>query len=241
MNRDEFMRELEYLLADIPDEEKADAVGYYRDYLEEAGPEGEEAVIREFGSPERIAAIIRSDLAGNLEDGGEFTETGYQDERFRDPNTQVTKRYDLPEAAERQYQSKQETGTRPPNTNKTVKIILWIILIIVASPMIFGIGGGILGVIAGAFGILVACIVALAAFTFAFLAAGLVMLIFGIVYLVMHPLDGVLIVGLGILFLGIGFLCLALCVVFYGKFLPFLVRSIVNGISRLVYGRRNRA
>lgn len=76
MNRDEFMRELEYLLADIPDEEKADAVGYYRDYLEEAGPEGEEAVIREFGSPERIAAIIRSDLAGNLEDGGEFTETG---------------------------------------------------------------------------------------------------------------------------------------------------------------------
>ena len=35
MNREEFMKELEYLLSDIPDEEKAEAIGYYRDYLEE--------------------------------------------------------------------------------------------------------------------------------------------------------------------------------------------------------------
>ena len=85
MNREEFMKELEYLLSDIPDEDKAEAIGYYRDYLEEAGDENEEVAIKEFGSPERIAAIIRSDLSGHLEDGGEFTEKGYQDERFRDP------------------------------------------------------------------------------------------------------------------------------------------------------------
>ena len=89
MNREEFMKELEYLLSDIPDEDKAEAIGYYRDYLEEAGDENEEVAIKEFGSPERIAAIIRSDLSGHLEDGGEFTEKGYQDERFRDPNYQV--------------------------------------------------------------------------------------------------------------------------------------------------------
>ena len=40
MNREEFMKELEYLLSDIPDEEKAEAIGYYRDYLEEAGEGG---------------------------------------------------------------------------------------------------------------------------------------------------------------------------------------------------------
>lgn len=102
MNREEFMKELEYLLSDIPDEEKAEAIGYYRDYLEEAGEENEEAAIREFGSPERIAAIIRSDLSGHLEDGGEFTDKGYEDERFRDPNYQVAKRYDLPDAVEGQ-------------------------------------------------------------------------------------------------------------------------------------------
>ena len=77
MSREEFMRRLEYLLSDIPDEEKSDAIGYYRDYLEEAGWENEEQVIKDFGSPERIAAIIRTEISGNLEDGGEFTEKGY--------------------------------------------------------------------------------------------------------------------------------------------------------------------
>ena len=67
MSRETFMKELEYLLQDIPDEEKEEALAYYRDYLEEAGDENEEQVIREFGSPERVAAIIRSDLDGNLE------------------------------------------------------------------------------------------------------------------------------------------------------------------------------
>lgn len=57
MRRAEFMKELEYLLQDIPDEEKEEALAYYRDYLEEAGDENEEQVIREFGSPERVAAI----------------------------------------------------------------------------------------------------------------------------------------------------------------------------------------
>ena len=71
MNRSEFMKELEYLLQDIPDPEKEEALAYYRDYLEEAGDEHEEQVIREFGSPERVAAIIRSDLNGNIGEGGD--------------------------------------------------------------------------------------------------------------------------------------------------------------------------
>ena len=91
MNREEFMKELEYLLMDIPEEDKQDAVAYYRDYLEDAGDEHEQEVIQEFGSPERVAAIIRADLGGSLEGGGEFTETGYQDERFREPGYQVAK------------------------------------------------------------------------------------------------------------------------------------------------------
>ena len=85
MRRDKFMKELEYLLQDIPDEDKADAIAYYQDYLEEAGPENEEKVIQDFGSPERVAAIIRADIYGTLEDGGEFTEKGYEDERFKEP------------------------------------------------------------------------------------------------------------------------------------------------------------
>ena len=115
MRKEEFFRQLEYLLQDIPDAELDEAMTYYRDYLEEAGPENEEAVLREFGSPERIASIIRSDLNGNLEDGGSFTEKGYEDERFRDPNYQLANRLDLPE--------ENGSGNRKSNQNHDAEYV----------------------------------------------------------------------------------------------------------------------
>lgn len=82
MKKEEFLRELEYLLSDLPDEEREEAVGYYRDYLDEAGQPDEEELIGRLGSPEKTAAEIRAGLSGNSQ--GEFTERGYQDERFRE-------------------------------------------------------------------------------------------------------------------------------------------------------------
>ena len=95
MSRNEFMERLEYLLSDIPEEEKADALAYYRDYLEGAG-EKAEAAMKEFGSPARIASIIRCELAGSSRDGGAFTERGYEVERFKEPGYLVAMRFDLP-------------------------------------------------------------------------------------------------------------------------------------------------
>ena len=77
MTRDAFMKELAYLLQDISEEDRQDALQYYRDYFDDAGPEREEAVLRELGSPERVAAIIRSHLAGTAEDGGDVTISRY--------------------------------------------------------------------------------------------------------------------------------------------------------------------
>ena len=70
MSRETFMKELEYLLQDIGEEERADALAYYRDYLDEAGPEREEQALAEFGSPERVAAMIRASIDGNMEEDG---------------------------------------------------------------------------------------------------------------------------------------------------------------------------
>ena len=79
MSKEQFLNELEYLLQDLG-EEAGDAVGYYRDYFEEAGPEHEAEVLEELGSPERIAAIVRADIRGELDSGGGFTDRGYEDE-----------------------------------------------------------------------------------------------------------------------------------------------------------------
>lgn len=247
MSRDEFMRELEYLLSDISDEEKSDAIGYYEDYFEEAGPENEESVVSELGSPERVAAIIRADLAGHLEQGGEFTERGYEDERFRDPNYQMAERYDLPEKAEdigtgrTGNENRGRADNNQMRTNRTVKLILWIILIIVAAPVLFGISGGVIGVAAGLLGLLIGAVVFIGAITFALLVAGIGVLIGGIVCMVVHPISGLLLIGLAVLCLGFGFLSLALCGVFYGKFLPFLFRTVVDAISGLINRRRESA
>lgn len=101
MKAEEFLKELEYLLQDIPEEEKGDAIAYYQDYFQEAGEEHEQDVIQELGSPERVAAMIRAELGGNLEEGGAFTDSGYQDERFRDPRYQVAERRELPDIREK--------------------------------------------------------------------------------------------------------------------------------------------
>lgn len=244
MSRDEFMKELEYLLQDIPEEDKADALDYYRDYLEEAGEEAEQ-VIQEFGSPERIAAIIRADIAGHLEDGGEFTECGYGDERFREPNYQVANRYDLPEQGE--FSSEEGTDTtksrneKKSGNNTALKVVLGIVLVLVGFPMILGLGGGAMGILFGLLGILLACVVTIGVLTVAFFLAGIAAGIAGILALAIQPLEGLLAIGVGFLMVGLAFLCLVVAVQFYGKFLPWLFTGTIDLISGLFRRREKKS
>lgn len=236
MSMEQFMKELEFLLQDVPDEEKEDALQYYRDYLEEAGPERETEVLEEFGSPERVAAMIRADLAGNLKDGGEFTDRGYDDERYRDPNYQVANRFELPEVME-----KPGNEQAAPRTSKTLKLILWVVLIIVAAPAVLGIGGGAVGILTGAAGCIVALAVCGGIFTICFLIAGIALGIWGIAQVFLEPVTGLLFIGIGMLCLGLGLLFLAFAVLFYGKLLPWLIRVIVDGIGSLIHRGRRKA
>lgn len=79
MNRKEFMRRLEELLADISENEREEALQYYEDYFDDAGTEREAVVIEELVSPEQVARKIK---AGLSEEDGEFSEEGYRDSRF---------------------------------------------------------------------------------------------------------------------------------------------------------------
>lgn len=88
MNKTEFLEQLERLLADISRQEREEALDFYRSYFEDAGEENEAQVIQELGSPGKVAAIIKADLEESREETreehGEYTESGYQDERFRE-------------------------------------------------------------------------------------------------------------------------------------------------------------
>lgn len=249
MNRIEFMSELEYLLQDIPEEEKAEALAYYRDYLEDAGDENEEQVIREFASPERVAAIIRSDLSGSLESGGEFTEAGYQDERFKDPNYQVVQRRHLPEVSEPEpevgWDSQTSSGKRQKRKSvedttavRFLKVGLLLLAIIIAAPVLLGLGGGALGMAVGAVILIVVAIVLVGVLTITACIVAVSLLVVGFGLAFTQPWGGMLVLGLGTLALGLACIGIGLSILIYGKFLPFCIRSIVNAVSSLFHRER---
>ena len=64
MNRVEFMRQLESLLKDISSTEREEALQYYNDYFNDAGPENEQDVVQSLGSPAKVAENIKRDLYG---------------------------------------------------------------------------------------------------------------------------------------------------------------------------------
>ena len=109
MKKEAFLERLEALLQDIPEEEKRDAIDYDRDYLEEAGPEKEEEVLAEFQSPEHIAEVIRTELQSEWS-GGEFTDRGYNDSRFEEKRTTLS-RSGGAEQGEREKEAGFQAGT----------------------------------------------------------------------------------------------------------------------------------
>ncbi len=252
MTRDAFMRELAYLLQDIDAEDRQDALQYYNDYFDEAGTDKEPEIIKELGSPEQLASIIRSNLNGNLKDGGEFTETGYEDARFRRPGGEVAPAV---QSAGRQREKESadfskgtasrasagETERKPPFTSRPLKIFLWIVLLVLLFPALLGVGGGILGVLAGIVGLLIGLFLILGICTLAFLVTGIFLIPFGVFAIFARPLSGVMTAGIGLIFLGGGLLLLSLSLLFYGRFIPFALNKFADAAGRLIHGRRVRA
>lgn len=235
MNRVEFMQQLERLLMDIPESDRLDAIAYYNDYFDEAGAENETQVIRELGSPEKVATTIKMDLnaSGNTE--AEYTERGYEDGR---------------EANHINAPAKQENTSKNKKQKRDFPLALIIILIIFASPILVGVGGGafgvIIGILATIFGIVIAVIVTVLALAIAMLAcgiacvvAGAACIVVGLVRAVTSGVEGLLFVGVGGIVFALGILFTILFVWCAFKWLPALFRWTIDLIQRL-FSRRER-
>ena len=184
MNREQFMKQLSYLLQDISDEDRTDALDYYENYLDEAGFGYETDITNEFGSPERIAAIIRTSLLSNPDETGEFTDSGYENSRFKDPGYELAEQHretDTFTGADRSKHPYTSCGSESgqtygqaqqsrssfhpgaersgPRTSRLLKLLLWIVLLIVGAPLLLGIGGSIAGLTAAIVGIAFALLI----------------------------------------------------------------------------------
>lgn len=114
MTRLEFIKELESLLPDIPSEEREEALRYYNGYFDDAGEENEDEIIKELGSPERVAKIIKAELVSNEEERenrGYFTERGYRDTVYDDEKLEIVK------TANKDTKQEDNQNTQPNSQN----------------------------------------------------------------------------------------------------------------------------
>lgn len=164
MSRVEFMKELTALLLDIPEDEKEEALQYYEDYFEDAGIENEESVIKELGTPEKVAKIIKAGLVEGNEESSEYRETGYTDVRFEEnehpmawedarKNTDTDSRNgNVENAYSYKGMDAEQKQEKKPWSNKVVKAILIVLLVVLGAPIVIPMalaGGCVVLVIVG--------------------------------------------------------------------------------------------
>ena len=136
MNRKEFMERLEQLLWSLSPDERSDALKYYNDYFDDAGPEREQDVIRELISPEAVAKSILDGVnqARYGDTSGRYSGADY------DWNTQTDASWN-------------RTG-EPKRSKFKMPVWGWVLLIVtlpITAPLVFGILSTLIGLFAGAF------------------------------------------------------------------------------------------
>ena len=242
MNRVEFIKELESLLADIPDSEREEVLQYYNDYLNDAGVENEEAVIESIGTPGQVAASIKAGLAGS--EDGEFTESGYKAYEEEDKNVlaewESVKQDDTQSDTEKDEEKDTKKISGLPAVRRTISPVLLILIIIacvIFAPAVISVVAGVLatifGIIISVLAVALALVVTVVAVAVGLLVSGIAIVGVGIAKLFVEPLGGGLLLAAGVLCTGIGLLFTALMVWLIGKAVPALIRFIVNIVTGL--------
>lgn len=221
MNRKMFIEKLTYLLQDIEDIEREEALQYYEDYFDEAGSENEAQVINELGSPERVAAIIKAGLENQFDQDIEFSEKGMDNANYKEAREVI----EADVIDQDSHDKKKSNFKGNPERNRILIILIIIGVIFLGLPIgssIFGVGIGLLtAIFILGIGILIGGIVCL--------AGAIACFIHGIIVLAATP-------GMGLIILAVGFALIALSVGFFtlSKGLIKAIPTVVNGGINLV-------
>lgn len=265
MNRIEFMSRLSFLLSDLPENERTEAIQYYEDYLNDAGVENEEEVLKGLGTPEELAASIREGLKEDSGQQGEFSENGFYEKSAKLEN-EVTRgggsadsRYGQRSTAYGSQQRGQQTAYRSHDHSSDTAgssnnpggryrgrerrkgmsggmIALIVILCIVVAPAVIPVAVTVAVVIA-----VLAFVAVLLAGIFLFtgiicIVAGVLALAGAIVKLFLYPAGAILVIGISLLAIGVGIL-LTIAV---GNIISHVFPKVFNGIVNWVGGLFHR-
>lgn len=222
MNRIDFMSRLSLLLSDLPENERVEALQYYEDYLNDAGVENEEEVLKSLGTPEELAESIREGLKEGSEQQGVFSEKGFFEKGETLENEVARRRAgygpqnhrtgkeaaksssegaDSAAALDRRYRRKERKKKMGGGM-----IALLIILCIFAAPVVIPVAVALAIVVA-----VLAFVAVLLAGIFLFtgvicIIAGVLAFAGAVAKLFLYPAGAVLAIGISLLTIGIGIL-----------------------------------
>ena len=206
MNRQEFMKQLEYLLRGIPASEREDAIAYYNDYFDEAGVENEAQVIQELGSPEAVAEKILADVQ------------------------QESRGYSVPEPDEYENSGRERASATTHTTPEKKKMsksnkILLIILLVLTFPIWIGVVAGLFGLAVGIIGAVFGIVVGFLGAAFGLVAGGGACIIMGIIRFGFAPIEALASIGVGAVLAALGLLLAVPNVWAVGVWIPKGVRA----------------
>ena len=208
MTRAEFMRELERLLADIPESERTEALQYYNDYFDDAGVENELRVLVELGSPYEVAQSIKAGL--NTE------------EKTEKPDVQF---------------DKQNAYSNPTKKQMPIWAWPFVVIgFVIAAPLIFAVGITVISLLFAGFCVLFSLVLAFGGAALGLIMGGVVFLIAGLQSLLV-PGVGVLLLGSGLVSLALGILMVMLAVLVIGVVIPGCVK-LVDKCSKKIFRKK---
>ncbi|MBQ7360106.1 MAG: DUF1700 domain-containing protein [Lachnospiraceae bacterium] len=220
MNREQFMRELERLLNNIPEGERKEALAYYEDYFNDAGPENEQQVIAELGHPYKVAENIKEGLRGNM--GYQNSGAGYQNAGYQHIGTQNV------------YAGNSAPATKSANDPMpTWAIVLIVLGCVLLSPFLLGAAGTVLGGVLGVLGTLVGLLVAAFTAGISLVVAGIAVFIAAFPSMIVSPFLGLALMGVGLLLAAIGILLVMAGVWICGWAIPTFVKWIIKMCKKL--------
>ncbi|WOO37357.1 DUF1700 domain-containing protein [Anaerocolumna sp. AGMB13020] len=257
MTKNEFIQELGYLLVDIPEEERNEALEFYRNYFDEAGLEEEETVIMELGSPKEVADSIKKSLEYGSTEEGYFSENGFHNAYQEKTNLPVFSRYIRNDkdtgtnGSERSttadsrdsYKNnssnyKNSTAKDYKNKHNTGNTILLIILLFFGIPMAIPVAATIFALFVAVVATIFSIWIAFFAVSVAMLITGIVLALSGVFQLSISPALGLSLTGGGLIVFGVGILFAIATIWIAGKAIPAVFNWIKMIWNKIFQKRR---
>lgn len=234
MSKEIFLRDLSRFLSDIPQEEREQALKYYEDYFEDAGPENEQQVIKELGSPIDIAKQIKSVNHENIEygQGTDFHKSSSYPDLYSQEKSQNSgnagENYSQNVYSQKTAQY-QQTAQKKSWTQEPGKVALVVILAVLAIPVGIPLISAAFGLIIGLAAVIFALFVTVFVLGIGLAVTGIACIIaaFGLLP-IYSAASSILIAGIGLVLLTIGIFICWVGILFCIKFFPALVNVIIK-------------